>query len=304
MTAKSLVFVFALLAWFFLRIASANAQTHPSQSFSEKDCPGQGWITPAVRPRAVLLAIHGLGLNSRSYELFGRTMASRGVPTYAIDVRGFGKWQTDGTHTPLDLPSAVGDVNKTLNKLRNHFPHLPLFLLGESMGGALAIKAAAKYDGRLSGLIASVPSNQRFSGAKTAAKVGINLVLNKSKKIDVSNYVVEQATSNDELRLLWLDDPGNRLKLSASELLGFQKFMNDALQEAASVKTIPVLVIQGAQDRLVKPEGTINLFRKLGTADKDLLLVGKAEHLIFEKGQFSSAVIEIVDAWLKSCARR
>src|SRR5258708_3150676 len=57
------------------------------------DVPMRSWTDPRTVPWAALLCVHGLGLHAGSYEQFGKRMAEVGVPTYAIDVRGFGAWQ-------------------------------------------------------------------------------------------------------------------------------------------------------------------------------------------------------------------
>ncbi len=46
--------------------------------------------------------------------------------------------------------------------------------------------------------------------------------------------------------------------------------------------------MQGGSDKLIKPTGTVTLFNHLKTSDKDLVMVGTAEHLLLEQGQFDS----------------
>ena len=73
--------------------------------------------------------------------------------------------------------------------------------------------------------------------------------------------------------------------------------MKDNLRIAADMKR-PALVTQGDRDQLVKADSTIKLFRTLGTDDKNLVLLGSGEHLIFEAGQFNPVLVDIIVGWL------
>lgn len=57
---------------------------------------------------------------------------------------------------------------------------------------------------------------------------------------------------------------------------------------------------QGVHDLLIKPEGTINLFRRINSLDKDLSLIGRSQHLIFEQGQFSNNLLNTLCDWLRN----
>jgi thiol-disulfide isomerase/thioredoxin len=61
---------------------------------------------------------------------------------------------------------------------------------------------------------------------------------------------------------------------------------------------VPTLVVQGANDRLVKPASTIAIFNDICTPRKDLLLLGDSEHLIFENAQFSDHVVDVLTSWI------
>ena len=76
------------------------------------------------------------------------------------------------------------------------------------------------------------------------------------------------------------------MSLTPKELLQFQLFMNQNLARVRQITNVPVLFVQGYSDRLVKPQGTLELFRACGSRDKDMVMIGSKEHLIFEEGQF------------------
>jgi esterase/lipase len=63
----------------------------------------------------------------------------------------------------------------------------------------------------------------------------------------------------------------------------------DRVSERLEEVTIPTLVIQGSEDPVVHPEGTEELYQKLGTSDKELTIFPEARHVII-RGEGSQRV--------------
>jgi alpha-beta hydrolase superfamily lysophospholipase len=246
------------------------------------------WVNPLVPPRAALLCIHGLGLNSDAYTNFGKHMARLGIQTYAIDMRGFGSWLKAQGHERLDFNGSLRDIKKALEAIRAANPGLPVFLLGESMGGAIALRACSLYPQQIDGLIASVPAGDRFQQKRTDLDVAVHFLEGPHKQFDIGTKIVDQATKSDRLRQAWESDPLNRMDLSAKDLMQFQSFMNENKEAAKKIEITPVLMVQGTLDKLVKPEGTWDLFEELPSQQKTFVAL-PSEHLVFEEGQVKSS---------------
>lgn len=257
-------------------------------------------IDPKVEQKGMLFCLHGLGLHSTSFRDFASKINGSGYGVIALDVRGFGSFAMEKGLDKLDLNAGLEDLAAALSLLRAQNPSLPIAVLGESMGGALALQLAAKYPNYVSALVSAVPSGKRYKSASTQLLVGLKLLEDKKKPIEIGRKIVEQSSSDEGLRGVWLNDPNARLKLSAEELLRFQEFMNQTEKLAKEVKQTPTIIFQGFKDHLVKPEGTIALYGALGTRQKDLVLVGDAEHLIFEEGQAPPDIVRMLAAWLDS----
>jgi alpha-beta hydrolase superfamily lysophospholipase/thiol-disulfide isomerase/thioredoxin len=274
----------------------------PLSSSDQNSAPIQCWSSPLAKPRCCLLCIHGLGLYSGAYQSFGMRMAKHGIITYAIDVRGFGSWMKAQGHQEVDFPGCLEDVKVALKAIHSANPGLPVFLLGESMGGAIALRATSMYPDLVDGLISSVPAGERFKQKKTDVKVALELLTGPNKQHNVGKSVVQQATQDEKLRQDWANNPLDRMNLSAKELVQFQKFMNENHDAAKEISKTPVLFVQGTEDKLVKPEGTWDLFNEQATELKTFLAV-PSEHLIFEEQQdhttkFDERVAQMVTAWI------
>lgn len=276
-------------------------QKGASSTSSKQAAPCRSWVDPNEKPIAALLCIHGLGLQSNSYEYFGTEQSKRGLAVYAIDVRGFGSWMKAGGKGNVNFDEALSDIKQTCESIRAANPGIPLFVLGESMGGAIALRAASMYPELIDGLISSVPAGERFNQGKTSMKVFLNL-LSGFNVANVGQDIVNQATQNAKLKSQWQGDPLSRLNLSPQELIQFQDFMNMNHEAAKKVASMPVLFVQGNGDQLVKPEGTWELFNDVASKDKSFFAV-PGEHLIFEEAQTQEPGLRdqnfrVITSWL------
>lgn len=260
------------------------------------------WLDPDGEPKAAILCVHGLGLHNGTYKDFGERMAKIGYAVYAVDVRGFGSYMAaqDRGRQKVNFDDCLEDVHKTLKFIHKVHPNLPVFLLGESMGGGIALRVTSMYPELLDGLISSVPAGDRFHQGRTTLKVAFRLLTSPNKEFDVGTGVINQATEKSGLKEMWSQDKFARLNLSAKELVQFQSFMNENHHSVTQIKKTPVLMVQGCKDKLVKPKGTMQLFNNIVCDDKELLMVDNAEHLIFEEGQFDDQVIQKVDKWVSA----
>ena len=115
--------------------------------------PLHSW--PAARPggnpapRAVILALHGFNDYGKAFDTPAGYWAERGIATYAYDQRGFGA----APHRGLWPGEAalVADLRTAARAIRARHDGVPLYLLGESMGGAVILAALADQEPDLPG---------------------------------------------------------------------------------------------------------------------------------------------------------
>ncbi|MBY0546443.1 MAG: lysophospholipase [Candidatus Obscuribacterales bacterium] len=271
---------------------------HPHKALDAT--PVMCWIDDATKPKAIIVCVHGLGLHKGTYSQFGERMAKSGYAIYAMDVRGFGSFMELPGERQCDFPKCLDDVRAALDMVHQAHPGLPVFLLGESMGGAIALRVTAMHPELVDGLISSVPAAERYGQGKSTMKVGFKLLTSPNKEMNVSDMVVNQSTQKAELREEWSKDPLARFMLTPKELVQFQQFMVANEHSAKNITKTPVLMVQGTSDRLVKHTANEHIIKQIPSPDAQLVFVDSAEHLIFEEGQFNDGVITLVSEWLKS----
>jgi len=102
--------------------------------------PLRAWL-PQGPARAVVLALHGMNDYSNAFEMPAQYWARHGVATYAYDQRGFGRAAQPGIWS--DTATMAADLDAAVDAIAARHPQLPLYLLGESMGGAVVVAALA-----------------------------------------------------------------------------------------------------------------------------------------------------------------
>lgn len=266
--------------------------------FRIKTMPVISWH-PKTKPEAAIVCIHGLGLENRAFANTAKILTERGYLVGAIDVRGFGAWVQTRGEEELDYDQCLVDISDAVRMIKEKNGDIPVYVLGESMGGAIALRAAAKLGNKISGVISSVPSAERFQEKKMSLRTAMHFIVDPKRPFDVGYFVAERATSDQEQRDKWARDPKAKLDLSPVELIKFSVFMRTTKKHAEQIQNVPTLMFQGLADRLVKPKGTFDLFEAVSCPDKSIVVLGLSEHLVFESPRPDLTVIDIVDSWIK-----
>ncbi|MBP9089636.1 alpha/beta fold hydrolase [bacterium] len=268
--------------------------------------PFRCWLPKKEKPRLILFCIHGLGLSSKSFDNFGRRMALSGIPTYALDVRGFGGWMKDPENAHVDFEACLSDIEQGLKTLHKAYPGLPVFLVGESMGGAIAIQAAGRYPDLVNGLVSAVPSSVARSGS--FLKSGVVIVFESldapTGQANMAPVIVDKAVANPKVRAKIKDEPLNRSKLTKGEMAKFEKFMDDTHDCAPLVERTPTMVLVAYKDKLVSPDGSLDLLSEMTTPMKLMIVDGNSGHLMLEEQQMTPDVERLLKSWLQDQAAK
>ncbi|WP_182084713.1 alpha/beta hydrolase [Aureimonas sp. ME7] len=112
----------------------------------------------AMAPRAVLLIQHGLAEHGARYDRAARELAAQGIETYAHDHRGHGS--TTAQDAPLrrfasrdGASKVLRDTHAVRERAEAEHPDTPIFVLGHSLGGTIALIYAERYGAGLGGVL-------------------------------------------------------------------------------------------------------------------------------------------------------
>jgi acylglycerol lipase len=255
----------------------------------------QSWLPE--HPKAVVILSHGYAEHASRYQHFASYLVENGFAVYALDHRGHGR--SEGERANIKVFSEyVSDLGKFLTTVREKHPNLKRFLLGHSMGGAMAAQVAIEQPNALDGLLLSSPylinavsvpaPLMAVSGFVSRVLPGLPTIKLDSKDISRDPAIVK-AYDTDPLNYR-----GGTKARFGSELLGAGKYV---LSRAAAIK-LPILIMIGTGDRIALPEGGKQLFNSVGSSDKTLKSYEGFYHEIINEIGKEQVYKDIVD-WLQ-----
>jgi acylglycerol lipase len=224
--------------------------------------PLRTWLPKDGTPNAVIVALHGFGDYGNFFALPGAYFSSRGIVCYAYDQRGFGG--SPGRGFCYDSETYGNDLTSFVQEIRRLHPGVPVYLLGESMGGAVAIAALTgsnppNVDGAI--LVApavwgrqTMPWYQRWLLAVASHTFPWLRLTGEGVKVRPSdNKTMLRAFSRDPLVI-------RATRVDA--VYGLSNLMDQALSQAAQLSK-PTLVQYGKHDEIIPREPIAQLLAKM-----------------------------------------
>ena len=222
----------------------------------------------AEKPKAVILALHGFNDYSNAFATPGPGpwFAEHDITLYAYDQRGFGRAPGHG-HWAGEK-AMVRDAATMVRLLRARYPGLPVYVMGESMGGAVAMNLAASPDApKVDGFILAAPAvwgwhsmNLLYRSVLWSAAHTV-----PGKKLTGQGLGIMPSDNIEMLRALGRD-PLVIKATRISAIYGLVGLMDDAYEAAPEISA-PVLYLYGANDELVPRAPTAHAVDALATDD-------------------------------------
>ncbi|AHI72873.1 PGAP1-like family protein [Burkholderia thailandensis E264] len=229
-------------------------------------------LSPAA-PRATVALVHGLAEHAGRYQALAERLNAAGIEVVAIDLRGHGHspgeraWVERFDQYLEDADALVASVARD---------DTPLFLMGHSMGGAVAAlyaveRAAVRRPG-LTGLILSSPAlapGRDVPRWMLAMSRFISRVWPRfpAIKIDAAllsrDPAVVAANRADPLV-----HHGPVPARTGAEILDAMR----RIEAGRAALRVPVLVYHGTADKLTEPDGSRDFGRHVGSPDRTLTL--------------------------------
>ncbi|MGH6877577.1 MAG: alpha/beta hydrolase [Rhizomicrobium sp.] len=251
----------------------------------------------AREPRAAVLLLHGAFDYAAAFDEIGPKLARQGFAALAFDQRGFGATASRGSWA--GAARMVDDVAEAARFWLGRMPaQLPLFLIGESLGGTVAIHAAAR---------GCIPQLRRLVLAAPGALASafrqrmLALFAAVARRVAGDAEFVFERLSGWELTpaaaIRLIGDPLVMRRIRPDMLCGMADLALTSIGEAKNVKT-PVLTMVGARDEIVRRSCIRGLFDNLA-GERTWLVVPEAPHLMLHWRR-SSEVLREATAWMSA----
>ncbi|KAJ8548298.1 hypothetical protein K7X08_030767 [Anisodus acutangulus] len=188
-------------------------------------------------------------------------IAAAGYAVYAIDHPRFGL--SDGLHGYIpEFDGIVDNVNEQYVKIkgRPEVRGLPRFIFGQSMGGAISLKALLKEPREWDGIVLVAPMCKIVP-----TKDLVELAIREFKKRKMAPYNVISYSNKTHVK-------------TAVELLNATKYIESQVEKVAS----PMLILHGEDDKVTDPRVSRYLYENASSSDKTLKLYEGGYHCILK----------------------
>jgi alpha-beta hydrolase superfamily lysophospholipase len=249
---------------------------------------------PQGAPRAVVLALHGFNDYRQAFVEVGPFLAARGIATYAYDQRGFGATSQRGIWPGTER--LMDDARTAAALLRQRYPGRPLYLLGESMGGAVAMSVLAETPAAADGAALVAAAVWGRATMNPLQRSALWLLAHSFPGVRLSGRGLGITASDNKAMLRALgEDPLVLHEARADALWGLTNLMDRALA-AAPALTVPALVLHGEHDEIIPRRPTCRMLATLASSARVAVYPNGYHMLTRDLG--AKVVLEDLAAWL------
>ena len=253
-------------------------------------------------PRALVFILHGLFDHCQIFDNFASILTEKQYFVFSHDHVGHGL--SEGALCVVkDFETYTLDVLQHMEKVREKYPLIPLFLIGHSMGGLISINVALRLGPLIQGAIFLAPALEAV-GSRTPFRNCLAHFLAPlcpgflMKGVGVGPL---SDTHDEEEARKRLEDPLVYTRgLKLQQATAFRRSMDQAYANAHNLHT-PYLLIHGDSDIATDYEASQSFHDKSASQDKTIIIVKGALHqLLHEIEPIRGKVINDILQWLKA----
>lgn len=256
----------------------------------------ESWL-PGEDSCGVVVLAHGYAEHVGRYAPLAARLTGRGFALQALDLRGHG--HSEGERANVGTFQAyVNDLHRFLDITRGRHPDVPFFLLGHSMGGAVAAMLVIQQPQMVDGLLLSAPFLRNAAPVPPLLETLARPIARLLPSLPTQPLDARLISRDPAIVEAYDGDPlVYRGKIKARmgvEMLAAGPWI---LARAADIH-LPVLVMHGTADGLAAVSGSEELYQGLGSSDKTFELYQGSYHEILNDLDRERVMSDII-AWLE-----
>ncbi|NSL51349.1 alpha/beta hydrolase [Calidifontibacillus erzurumensis] len=224
------------------------------------------WMLEVENPRAAIVIVHGAFEHQGRYKWLTEMWKAHGMNVVIGDLPGQGiSTRRRGHIESFDV--YIDTITQWVQEAENY--HLPIFLLGHSMGGLAVIRALQEKNLPVQAVILSSPCLGLVEGPPKGlewASRALNLFMPTLRV--PTNLEPNVATRNKEIMELDENDSLYVTKVSVRWYRELVKAMQLAMRNIEKLPDIPMLLMQAGADKIVDKVVVKEWFDKLKIKEK------------------------------------
>ncbi len=220
-------------------------------------------------PRATVLITHGLGEHCGRYNEWVFDLNREGISVFRYDLPGHGQSRTD-TWLFNDFEELITALQSQYQRALEYSEteKIPLFLFGHSMGGLITADFVTRFDPQARGVILSAPALDPGDVVKPWMIRMAGWLRKIAPGLPILSLPPEQLSRDPEVVAGYKEDPlvfHGKIRVNTGyELLSSMRKVKGKVKEFQ----LPVLMIQGQGDQIVRPEVSKSFYDELPVKDK------------------------------------
>ena len=248
------------------------------------------------KPRAVVVALHGFNDYSNAFVVPAEAWAADGITTYAYDQRGFGETAHHGLWPGIE--TMVDDLRTALDLARAAHPGVPLYIVGESMGGAAAMVLMAGAERpEIDGMVLVAPAVWGWQSMNPLYRAGLWLSAHTVPwKTVTGRGLGIKPSDNREMLIALAKDPVTIKHTRIDAIYGLVNLMDAAFDAAPRITSVPTLVLYGEHDQLVPKAPTYAMLKRLAAPHR--VAIYPAGYHMLLRDLDAAVVLGDVAAWI------
>lgn len=254
--------------------------------------PYRLWLPP--KPRCVVLLMHGVCDYSAAFDAIAPTFAKQDFAVATYDQRGFGQTRTRGRWP--GSKRLARDIGAAVAFFKRRVPNVPIIVIGESMGAALAVRANAEgHTDGIEGMVLVAPGALGCAIRRTAYAFAARVMQALGAR---ANFLVERVNCDDlaaDAAIRLLADPLVVRRITPTLLGGLVKLGARAYDIAPFVD-VPTLTLVGTRED-VSPLRCIRGLHKRLKGEASLREFEGGPHLLLHWRE-RARVLETITAWI------
>lgn len=280
------------------------------------------WL-PSQKPIAIVQIVHNIDEHMSLYNDIAKILNDYQILVLGTDLRGCGESAVENGERGYfsknqGWNNVIEDLRTVNTFIRRKYPDLPIFMLGQTIGGDISLAYAIKYCETINGLILSGTKNNSTSKILPELLKGFiaSFIINKwprnyffakldkpfetKKSIKVKNTWISSDAefvrhfNNDKLSLSWMTNKANK------DILEGKFFVSKTKNLDMIDKDFPIIIMTGDQDAYTKfaknSRRLFSKFIKLGSNVDFKIYKGSRNRILndFDKKQVIKDIVTFV----------
>jgi len=248
----------------------------------------------------VVVVLHGIGYHSAPYKIIADALNPQGTEVYGLDARGHGLSQ--GRRGFVGTSVEVGaDVECMIGFVQQQRPTAKIFLLGDSMGGDLAINYARRNSRELAGLVLMALALNldlsQFLSLESLSLMPYFVLGHRKPVINLVGRRLEESSRDPEFIARRRLDPLAYKNVSFGYLLDVQRIVFGWRWKIAPRVHVPTLLIKGGRDRVVSHRECVAFDRLSASTDKSFKVYPEVPHTTLWDPE-TPGILDVVGKWI------